>query len=175
LVLAVNLGPRADSFFSMMIDSEVARLLETATFSPIIVFSLIAVFSLIIAFSRITVFSGLMRSSSASDSPIPIPRIPTTRIILTPTIRISRILKTTTSIVYLGYESTFSEMGSGGARPGCELAAPIDLRAFARSEHQGKERWRTHRSHPTHIVCEDKRSRRCKPPRHAAAGRFAWR
>ena len=33
-VLAVNLGPRADSLFSMMIDSAVARLLETATFFP---------------------------------------------------------------------------------------------------------------------------------------------
>ena len=29
------------------------------------------------------------------------------------------------------------------------------MRAFARSEHQGKEGWRTHRPNPTHIVCED--------------------
>jgi len=34
--------------------------------------------------------------------------------------------------------------------------APIDLRAFARSERQGKERRRTHRPHPGHIVCEDR-------------------
>jgi hypothetical protein len=96
LVLGMNLGPPAAS---LLIDSAVARLLETATFSPIIVFSLIAVFSLIIAFSPITVFSALMRSSSGSDSPIPITHIPTNRIILTPTIRISRILKTPRSTV----------------------------------------------------------------------------
>jgi len=61
-------------------------LLETDTFSPLIVFSLIAV------------FSGLMRSSSGSDSPIPITRILTFPIILTPTILISLIFQTTTSI-----------------------------------------------------------------------------
>ena len=33
--------------------------------------------------------------------------------------------------------------------------APIDLRAFARSEHQGQESWRAHGPHSTHIVCED--------------------
>jgi hypothetical protein len=97
LVLGMNLGPPAASLFGTIIDSAVARLLETATFSPIIVFSLIAVSSLIIAFSPITVFSGLMRSSSGSDSPIPITRILIIPIILTPTIRISRIFKTTTS------------------------------------------------------------------------------
>ena len=33
--------------------------------------------------------------------------------------------------------------------------APIDLRAFARSEHQGQESWRAHGPHSTHIVGED--------------------
>ena len=33
-------------------------------------------------------------------------------------------------------------------------AAPIDLGAFARSEHQGQESWRAHGPHLTHIVCE---------------------
>ena len=103
----MNLGRPVASLFARIIDSAVARLLETATFSPIIVLSLIAVFSLIIAFSPITVFSGLMRSSSGSDSPIPITHILIILIILTPIIRISRILKTTTSIS--GYGSTFSE------------------------------------------------------------------
>src|SRR4029077_17921267 len=45
-----------------------------------------------------------------------------------------------------------SASGTDGHRAG---AAPIDLRAFARSEHQGQESWRAHGPHSTHIVCED--------------------
>src|SRR5271169_6779629 len=49
-------------------------------------------------------------------------------------------------------EGETSASGTDRHRAG---AAPIDLRAFARSEHQGKESWRAHGPHSTHIVCED--------------------
>src|SRR5438105_15454360 len=42
--------------------------------------------------------------------------------------------------------------GADGHRTG---AAPIDLRAFARSKGQGEERRRTHPAYCAHIVCED--------------------
>jgi hypothetical protein len=95
LVLGMNLGLPVASLFGRIIDFAVARLLETAVFSPII------------ASSRIAVFSGLMRSSSGSDSlsdsdsPIPITRILTIPIILTRITRINLILKTSRRILRL--------------------------------------------------------------------------
>ena len=49
-------------------------------------------------------------------------------------------------------ERQSSPSGADGHRTG---AAPIDLRAFARSKRQGQESRRAHPAYRAHIVCED--------------------